>query len=210
MILIQPIIKLVLELRAIKSASDIELKQYKQHFIKQINQIELTVAKYAVVAFVDEMIMTSELVHKYQWAASSLQMHYFNEHCAGEKFFINLQKLQENSVANIDVLEVYLVCLEFDFAGKYRFSDPEKLDLIRNNIRQIVKSIRGKSNAINFINIRRDNPKEKAFFMSWLYKNKLSMSLVMILFCYFFVGILNYVNVSTELKKITQKTILLL
>src|SRR5436190_11649078 len=74
-------------------------------------------AKYAIAAFIDEMVLTSSWGLKDSWADKPLQLAYFNEFAAGEEFYNRVDTLR--GAKKNSVLEVYYLCLALGFRGKY-------------------------------------------------------------------------------------------
>ncbi len=74
-------------------------------------------AKYAIAAFIDEMILTSSWGLKDSWADKPLQLAYFNEFAAGEELYNKIDTLR--GAKRNSVLEVYYLCLALGFRGKY-------------------------------------------------------------------------------------------
>src|SRR5262245_1801332 len=62
---------------------------------KGISSDVQTQAKYAVTAYIDEMIISSRWQHREQWAARPLQYDFFSESVAGEGFFKHLEKIRK-------------------------------------------------------------------------------------------------------------------
>lgn len=73
-------------------------------------------ARFAVYAWVDEMIMSSNWPGKDAWLKSTLQRTYFQTASAGDLFFERLNALGPHQQ---DVREVYYLCLSMGFMGKY-------------------------------------------------------------------------------------------
>jgi len=88
---------------------------------------EVQNAKFALVAFLDEVVAGSEWDGKDSWLAYPLQLEHFNRNDAGEEFFARLELLRKRPQANAQVLEVYYLCLALGFKGKYAFQDTERL-----------------------------------------------------------------------------------
>lgn len=84
-------------------------------------------AKFALVAFLDETIISSTWAQKDEWLAEPMQIKMFDTFNAGEEFFDNLHQLRQRSSINADVLEVYYLCLALGFKGKYQLQSPENL-----------------------------------------------------------------------------------
>jgi type VI secretion system protein ImpK len=77
-------------------------------------------AKYAMVAFLDELILSSKWPMKEEWAGNPLQLEYFNDFAAGEEFYHKLKGWQSGNEADrAAVLEVYFLCLTHGFKGMY-------------------------------------------------------------------------------------------
>ena len=90
-------------------------------------------AKFAVVAFIDEIILLSDWEHRHQWAHELLQKSHFGTSNAGEVFFDKLDNLSSFDPGERDVREVYVYCLALGFVGKfYRPGDRARLEEIRN------------------------------------------------------------------------------
>ena len=88
-------------------------------------------ARFAIVALVDETVMNSDWPDAAEWARNPLQMHYYGDFTAGDRFFERLERLQAN--ASDDLLEVYFNTLCASFRGRYR-DDPSGLLAIRNRL----------------------------------------------------------------------------
>jgi len=85
-------------------------------------------AKFAVVAWLDEKIIASELTIKDQWRSELAQKHYFNTSKGGQVFFEKLSALDQFDAFDMDVREVFFYCLAFGFHGKY-YTDAGVQDL---------------------------------------------------------------------------------
>ena len=88
-------------------------------------------AKFAVCAWVDEMISISEWPEKMKWASVELQRQFFQTTNAGEEFYSRLCQLKN---IQTDVLEVYATCLNLGFKGCYysKHAEKELLNLRRS------------------------------------------------------------------------------
>jgi type VI secretion system protein ImpK len=90
-------------------------------------------ARFALVALVDESVMSSDWGNAAEWAREPLQMHYYGDFTAGDRFFPRLEELQVG--ADEDMLELYFICLCAGFRGRYR-DDPAMLSSIRTKLFQ--------------------------------------------------------------------------
>jgi len=90
-------------------------------------------ARFALIALVDETVMNSGWESAAEWSREPLQMHFYGDFTAGDRFFERLDELRAG--ADDDVLEVYFNTLCAGFRGKYR-DDPTTLSSIRNKLFQ--------------------------------------------------------------------------
>src|SRR5215475_5979514 len=76
---------------------------------------------FAVVAFLDESVLTSRNPVFVNWPRLPLQAELFGHQLAGEIFFQELQKVlnRPDSHEVSDLLEVYCLCLLLGFKGRY-------------------------------------------------------------------------------------------
>jgi len=84
-------------------------------------------AKFALVAFLDESIISSSWEQKDEWLSEPLQLKLFDTFNAGEEFFTNINSFRQRTSSNKDVLEIYYICLVLGFKGKYQLQSPENL-----------------------------------------------------------------------------------
>jgi type VI secretion system protein ImpK len=99
----------------------------------RIPEEDITEARYAMVAFIDEKILTSEWPGKQTWQARPLQLMYFNENTAGEGFFARLHEL-ENTPRRAHVLQIYYLCLALGFRGQYAVRGEQGLSAIVDSV----------------------------------------------------------------------------
>jgi type VI secretion system protein ImpK len=77
---------------------------------------DVSLARFAVCAWVDEAILSSTWAHRTLWQREQLQRIHFNTTDAGEEFF---EKLNGLGLHQRDVREVYYLCLALGFMGRY-------------------------------------------------------------------------------------------
>jgi len=88
-------------------------------------------ARFAVFAWVDETILSSTWPGKNRWLGEQLQRRYYETSDAGKQFFERLNTIGPHQ---IDVREVYYICLSMGFAGQYiNEGDDYLLDQLRNS-----------------------------------------------------------------------------
>lgn len=128
---------LILQLRSTDNYGDPETLKLRvtemfERFERQsrgagIDNEKITKSKFALVAFLDETIISSSWNQKEVWLSDPLQIRLFDTFNAGEEFFTHLEELRQRSSTNKDVLEVYYLCLALGFKGKYQLQSPELL-----------------------------------------------------------------------------------
>jgi type VI secretion system protein ImpK len=92
--------------------SDIEIRVGQSN----ITTDDFDLARFAVVAWVDETILSSAWQDKDRWQKESLQRLYYQIADAGEIFFDRLNTIGPHQR---DVREVYYLCLAMGFKGRY-------------------------------------------------------------------------------------------
>jgi type VI secretion system protein ImpK len=81
---------------------------------------DIKATRYALCALIDETILNSRWSFKDQWAERPLQLEYFGEHMAGERFFDLLDRVRQKGRRKAELLEVFCMCLILGFQGKYK------------------------------------------------------------------------------------------
>ena len=101
-------------------------------------------AEFAVVAFLDEVILSLKETAREQWAKKTLNVELYGEAIAGEVFFDKLRGISErnDSPQTADLLEVYLLCLLLGFEGRYSGALRSELFLIAERLRRRIEVIR--------------------------------------------------------------------
>jgi len=106
---------------------------------------DVNLAIFAVVALLDETILTMRNPVFAQWPRKPMQEELFGHHVAGEIFFQNLQALLglKDSQELADLLEVYYLCLLLGFAGRYGAGGRAELRSITQAVGEKIRRIRG-------------------------------------------------------------------
>lgn len=87
-------------------------------------------AKFAVCAWIDEVVLTSSWTEAPEWKKLQLQREFFNTNNAGVEFFDRLEGFGTNQKM---LREVYMLCLSLGFRGKYFHEDDQNvLESIKN------------------------------------------------------------------------------
>jgi type VI secretion system protein ImpK len=102
---------------------DFENRAERYRFSSKITQV----AKFALASFVDETVLTNNFHLKEEWERYPLQLEYFGEQLAGNKFFEKLLAMLKQVDVTADAVEIYYVCMLLGFKGRYGVYEKEKL-----------------------------------------------------------------------------------
>ena len=80
------------------------------------SQEDYDLARFAICAWVDEVILGSSWNERNKWQGEQLQRLYYQTSDAGEMFFDRLNAIGPHQR---DVREIYYLCLAMGFAGRY-------------------------------------------------------------------------------------------
>jgi type VI secretion system protein ImpK len=131
-----PVLDLILRLKAgiVAPSNDLRPKvaSMLEDFEKRaeryrFNHKIVQVSKFALAAFVDETVLMNNFPMRDQWEKYALQLEYFGEQLAGNKFFEKLQAMIGQIETTKDAVEVYYVCMLLGFKGRYAVYEQEKL-----------------------------------------------------------------------------------
>lgn len=103
------------------------------------SQEDYDLARFAIAAWIDEVILGSPWDGRSQWQRVRLQQLYYNTTDAGEEFFNRLNAL---GLHQREVREVYFLCLALGFKGRYGTEGDEYLleQLRSSNIKYLLGS----------------------------------------------------------------------
>ena len=131
-----PVFDLILRLKAgiVQPSNDLRPKIAKmlEEFEKRAERYRfnaklIRVSKFALAAFVDETILTNNFPLKEEWEKYPLQLEYFKEQLAGNKFFDKLEAMIKQIKVTADAVEIYYVCMLLGFKGRYGVYEQDKL-----------------------------------------------------------------------------------
>lgn len=91
---------------------------------------DIEAATFALVAFIDETILSSDWRERDRWLARPLQLQRYDRFDAGEHFFERLEHLRSAPAIRAEALEVYFLCMTLGFKGQYMLHDQERLRLL--------------------------------------------------------------------------------
>jgi type VI secretion system protein ImpK len=88
---------------------------------------DLEEARFALVAWADEMVLRTSWPGRDQWEREPLQLQLFGTNRAGDEFYDHLARLRPEQTA---AREIFFVCLALGFEGGYVGRDAERRGLI--------------------------------------------------------------------------------
>ena len=106
---------------------------------------------FAVVAFLDSVVLHSKDDVRAEWERKPLQEEIFGQTDAGVIFFEKLDQFRSrrDSEQLADILEVYLLCLLLGFEGRYSGGQRGELEGITDSLRMRIEYIRGRDEHIS-------------------------------------------------------------
>lgn len=106
---------------------------------EQFAPADIADVKFALAAFIDEIVLNADWPGNDQWADDPLQLHYFGTYLAGAGFFEKLDALRRDARTRLDVLRVYFLCLQLGFRGKYGVGGMEILEALKKVIQNEIE-----------------------------------------------------------------------
>lgn len=107
----------------------------------KFNHKIVSVSKFALASFVDETMLTNNFPLRSEWERNPLQLEYFGEQLAGNKFFEKLESMITQPDVTQDAIEIYYFCMLLGFKGRYGVYEQEKLlAIMQNTANVLVKS----------------------------------------------------------------------
>ena len=109
------------------------------------DQNDIRDTHFAVVAFLDSVVLNANDPVSAEWKRRILQEELFGQTNAGVVFFEKLEhfRSRRDSEQLADILEVYLLCLLLGFEGRYSGGLRGEVDTIAEKVRRRIDDIRG-------------------------------------------------------------------
>jgi len=106
---------------------------------------------FAVVAFLDSVVLHSKDPVRAAWERKPLQEEMFGQTDAGVIFFEKLDQFRarRDSERLADILEVYLLCLLLGFEGRFAGGRKGELEAVTDSVRMRIEYIRGRDDLIS-------------------------------------------------------------
>lgn len=103
------------------------------------------VARYALCATLDDVVLNTPWGGQSGWATQSLVGTFHRETVGGDRFYDLLARLEQEPANNIELLEFVYMCLSLGFEGRLRIEQggPDRHLQIRQGLAGIIKAQRG-------------------------------------------------------------------
>ncbi|HKX31952.1 MAG TPA: type IVB secretion system protein IcmH/DotU [Blastocatellia bacterium] len=143
-----PMFQMMMRIRARMMAPSDEMRRTLERLIKELEEKgakrgykerQLQDAKFALTALIDETVLAGGGAMREQWERYPLQLEYFKEALAGNKFFERLDGLMKEGASEVDVVEVYYLCLLLGFKGKYDVFLEDQLPAMTNGVAEYLR-----------------------------------------------------------------------
>lgn len=95
-------------------------------------------AVYALVALLDETVMSVPGECRNYWVTNPIQLEMFGANMAGEEFFRKLGRLMIKPDQTKEVLEIFYICLSLGFEGKYKLGNQAERDSIIDKLARLL------------------------------------------------------------------------
>lgn len=123
-----------------------EIKSFEQNAKDAGIKPEIVLAaRYLLCSAVDEAVLHTPWGDQSAWGQRTLLSVYHGETSGGEKCFVILDRMLQAPAENIEMLELYYVCLSLGFEGKYRLMDRgrDKIEALRDDLYRTIRTYRG-------------------------------------------------------------------
>src|SRR5690606_8186874 len=109
-----------------------------------LRQEQLLSAQYLMCSVLDEAVLNTPWGSESPWAQRTLLSVLHGETSGGEKSFLIFEKIRHSPNENIDLIELFYICISLGFEGRYKFSNggKESLNIIRDEIFSIIRQQR--------------------------------------------------------------------
>jgi len=123
-----------------------ELRGFENRVLQQgVSRDHARIASYALCTLLDETVLNTPWGAQSHWGHQSLLVIFHKEAWGGEKFFQFLEHLSRQPAQNLDLLELFWLCLNLGLEGKYRIlqNGANQLEHVRVELYQLIQRLRG-------------------------------------------------------------------
>lgn len=112
-----------------------------------IDPQQVKVARYAICATIDDVVLNTPWGGSSDWALKSLVGTFHRENVGGDRFYDLLARLEQTPGTNLHLLEFLYVCLSLGFEGRLRVEQggADKHLNIRQGLARIIRGQRGET-----------------------------------------------------------------
>jgi len=102
-------------------------------------------ARYLMCSVLDEAVLNTPWGSESAWGQRTLLSVFHGETSGGEKSFLILDRMRQTPADNLDILELFYICVSLGFEGKFRLMNRgrDALDQIREELFAIIRRHRG-------------------------------------------------------------------
>jgi len=152
---------------------------------------------FAVVAFLDEAVLTAPDNGASNWKGKTLSEELYNQRSAGEEFFKRLEALRTNRDSQnlAEVLEVYYLCLLLGYEGRFAGGAKGELLQLMANLRDRIDRILDRDSEFSPDRALPTDPPAPKIVVDPLYRQLRFFALSALLF-----ALLCYVGFSLQLR----------
>lgn len=123
-----------------------ELRGFENRVLRQgVTQEHARIASYALCTLLDETVLNTPWGAQSNWGHQSLLVIFHKEAWGGEKFFQFLEHLARQPAQNLNLIELFWLCLNLGLEGKYRIvqNGASQLERVRSELYQLIQRLRG-------------------------------------------------------------------
>lgn len=121
------------------------LRHYEAELSRSgLSEKRIRLMLYGVAATVDDIILQKDWAFESKWSQESMISQFFKETWGGERFFNLLKEMMNAPSSFIREMELFYLCLQFGFEGRYRLS-PRATELmqVRDDLYHLVRDAWG-------------------------------------------------------------------
>ena len=102
-------------------------------------------ARYLLCSVLDEAVLNTPWGGESVWGQRTLLSVFHGETSGGEKSFLICERVCQAPGENLDIIELFYICLSLGFEGKYRLMSRgrEPLEQLKDNLFAIIRRYRG-------------------------------------------------------------------
>ena len=123
-----------------------EIQKFENNSLETgVDKKEIRVARYVICATIDDVILNTPWGGNSSWGMQSMVGTFHKETVGGDRFYDLLNKLQEDPLKNINLLEFIYMCLSLGFEGRLRIEKggKDKHTQIRYQLSIVIRRQRG-------------------------------------------------------------------